>query len=225
MTPAAATIIDIAGRSILIAAVATAAVLPVAIAVGFFLARHRGRWRDVVDVIVMLPMVLPPVAIGLALMWLLSSRGLGGLLGVELLLTWQAAAVASAIVALPIAARAAEQAFQHVPRRLEHLATALGHDRFTTFRRVVWPHAGPGLIAAALLAFARALGEFGATVLVAGIIPGRTETLSLAIYDRINAGRDGEAWAFAGIATAIAALALVAAQWFRRRLGDRGRSA
>jgi molybdate transport system permease protein len=225
MTLDIATILDVTGRSAHVAVVATLGIMPIATAAGYLLARRRGWWREALDILIMMPMVLPPVAVGLALMWMLAPQGPLGGLGMDLLLTWQAAAIAAAVVALPIATRGAEQAFLSAPPRLELLARALGHPRASVWRRVVWPHAGPGLIAAALMAFARALGEFGATVLVAGIIPGRTETLSLAIYDRINAGRDAEAWLFATIAALLAATALVAAHLCRRGLGTRGRAA
>ena len=144
--------------------------------------------------LIALPMVLPPVAVGLALLMLLGRRGpLGALwsaLGIELVFTWWAAAIAAAVVGFPLLARACEQAFAAVDPRYERLARTLGLSPLQAFLRVTLPLAQRGVLYGALLAFTRALGEFGATALVAGILPGRTETLALGIYSRVQLGED-----------------------------------
>jgi molybdate transport system permease protein len=196
-----------------------------AIALGFALARGRFPGKALVQTVVALPMVLPPVAIGLALLELLSrkspvGRACEALFGHTLLLTWWAAAFASAVVAFPLIARAAEQAFAAVPARLENVARTLGCSGPGVFRRVTLPLAARGLLYGTLFGFARALGEFGATSMVAGRIPGETETLALAIYGRIEMFREGEAWVLAAVSVALALVPTAAAEIFLRK-GER----
>lgn len=196
-----------------------------AIALGWLLARRPFPGRAVVQTIVALPMVLPPVAIGLLLLKLLSpaspfGRATAAVLGHTLLFTWWAAALASAVVAFPLIARAAEQAFAAVPVRLENVARTLGASGPAVFRRVTLPLAARGLLYGTLFGFARALGEFGATSMVAGRIPGETETLALAIYGRIEMFREGEAWMLAGVSLLLALVPTAAAEIFLRR-GER----
>jgi molybdate transport system permease protein len=175
-----------------------------------------------VQALVALPMVVPPVAVGLALLLLLSPRGplaaLWSVLGVELVFTWWAAALAAAVVGFPLLVRACEQAFAQVDPRYERVARSLGLARVEAFLRVTLPLARRGVLYGTLLAFTRALGEFGATTLVAGIIPGRTETLALGIYSRVQLGDDaGALWlCAASFAIALAAM-LVAEGWLRGR--------
>ena len=165
-------------------------------------------------------MVLPPVAVGLALLLLLGRRGpLGPLwsaLGIEVVFTWWAAAIAAAVVGFPLLARACEQAFAAVDPGYERLARTLGLSPLQAFLRVTLPLASRGVIYGALLAFTRALGEFGATALVAGILPGRTETLALGIYARVQLGEDGDALALCAVSFAIALVSmLIAEKWLR----------
>jgi molybdate transport system permease protein len=166
-------------------------------------------------------MVLPPVAVGLFLLLLLGPRGpLGSVwqaLGVELVFTWWAAALAAAVVGLPLLVRACEQAFAEVDVRFEQVARSLGAGRLATFLRVSLPLARRGVLYGVLLAFTRALGEFGATALVAGIIPGRTETLALGIWARVQLGDDRGALVLCGVSFALALAAMwIAEGWLRR---------
>ena len=204
-----------------VAAVATLLALPPAVALGYGLARRRFRGRALVQALVALPMVLPPVAVGLGLLWLFGRRGpLGPLLdalGIEVIFTWHAAVLAAALVGFPLFARACEQAFAAVDPRYERVARSLGASPLRAFARVTLPLASRGILYGALLAFARGLGEFGATAIVAGIVPGRTETLALGIWSRIQMGDDAGARALcaASFALALAAM-LVAELWLRR---------
>jgi molybdate transport system permease protein len=196
------------------------------VATGLLLARRSFRGKALAQALIALPMVLPPVAVGLALLLLLGRRGpLAGLwsaLGVELVFTWWAAALAAAVVGFPLLARACEQAFAEIDPEFERLARTLGHSPLRAFFRVTLPLARRGVLYGTLLAFTRALGEFGATALVAGILPGRTETLALGIYARAQLGEDADALALCAASFAIALAAmLVAEKWLRRAGGAR----
>jgi molybdate transport system permease protein len=211
---------QITGLTLRVGAVATAAILLPGMAVGWLFARREFRGKALCQALVALPMVLPPVAVGVALLLLLGRRGpLGPLwaaLGFDLVFSWWAAAIAAAVVGFPLLVRACEQAFAAVDARYEALARTLGLSPLRAFTRVTLPLAGRGVLYGALLAFTRALGEFGATALVAGILPGRTETLALGIYARVQLGEDREAlWlCAASFALALAAMA-VAETWLR----------
>lgn len=187
---------------------ATLLVAPLGIALGFALARHSFRGKSLLETLVALPLVLPPTAIGYLLLALLARDGILGerSLGfdLELLFTWRAAVLASALVALPLVARTARTAFQEVEPRLELMARTLGLSRARTFASVTLPLARRGLLAASVLGFGRALGEFGATVIVAGNIPGRTQTLSLAIFSEIQLGNTDAALRLVALTVALA---------------------
>ena len=166
------------------------------IAVGFWLARSRFPGRDVIDAVLLLPMVLPPTVLGYYLLVLVGRRGwLGGWvareLGVTLIFTWQGAVLAASVVAFPFVCKSARAAFEGVDVQLEQAARVLGLGRAATFVRVTLPLAWRGILAGLLLSFARSLGEFGATLMVAGSIPGETQTLSIAVYEAVQAGQDG----------------------------------
>jgi molybdate transport system permease protein len=218
-----ATLLDILGLTLKVGLVSTLALLVPGTALGWLLARREFPGRTLLRLVVLLPMVLPPVAVGLMLLQLLSTRGATGrlaetLFGGPVLLTWKAAALASAIMSLPLLVLGAEQAFASVPRRLEQVAATLGASRWRVFARVTLPLAARGLLAGALFAFARSLGEFGATAVVAGNIPGRTETLALGIYARIHGFQDSEAFVLSGVSLALALASTWAAEaWLRRR--------
>ena len=188
---------------------------------GHWLARREFRGKALVEAVIALPMLLPPVAVGLGLLLLFGRRGpffpLLHALGVELLFTWWAAALAAALVGFPFLVRACEQAFAEVEPRFEQLARSLGYTRPATFLRVTLPLARRGVLYGTLLAFTRGLGEFGATAVVAGIQPGRTETLALGIWSRIELGDDSGALVLclASFALALAATTL-AEGWLRR---------
>jgi molybdate transport system permease protein len=207
-----------------VAAVATSLALPAAVALGYLLARRRFPGRALAQALIALPMVLPPVAVGLGLLLLLGRRGPFGpvwrALGVEIVFTWWAAVLAAALVGFPLFVRACEQAFASVDPRYERVARSLGAGPFGTFARVTLPLARRGVLYGALLAFARGLGEFGATAIVAGILPGRTETLALGIWSRVQQGDDAGALALCGASFALALAAmLVAERWLRRDAG------
>jgi molybdate transport system permease protein len=212
---------DITARTLRVGAVATLAILPPALALAWLLVRRRFPGQALLRASVALPMVLPPVAVGLALLWLLGRRGpLGGLwaaLGIEVVFTWWAAALASAVVGFPLLTRACEQAFAGVDRRFEQVSRSLGLGRLETFFRVTLPLARRGVLYGALLAFTRGVGEFGATTLVAGILPGRTETLALGIYSRVQLGDDRAAFALCAVSFAIGLAAMwIGERWLRR---------
>jgi molybdate transport system permease protein len=211
---------QITGLTLRVAAVATAAIAVPGIALGWLLARRSFRGKPLLQALIALPMVLPPVAVGLALLLLLGRRGpfapLWDALGVELVFSWWAAAIASAVVGFPLLVRACEQAFAAVDVRYERLARTLGLGPLQAFFRVSLPLAGRGVLYGTLLAFTRALGEFGATALVAGILPGRTETLALGIYARVQLGEDAEALGLCAASFALALAAMwLAESWLR----------
>jgi molybdate transport system permease protein len=203
------------------AAATTLAFFP-ALWLGYTLARRSFPGRTLVQALVSLPMVLPPVAVGLALLLLLGRHGpvapLLAVLGVEVVFTWKAAALAAAVVGFPLLVRGCEQAFAEVDPRYERVAASLGLPPVATFVRVTLPLAGRGVIYAVVLAFTRALGEFGATALVAGILPGRTETLALGIWSRVQAGDDRGALVLCAASFLLALGAMLVAEgWLARR--------
>lgn len=170
---------------------ATAAGVLVALAV----ARLRFRGRELLDAMMTLPMVMPPTVLGYYLLVLIGRRGpIGGwleqTLGISLVFTWQGAVIAAAVVAYPLVYKAARAAFEGVDPQFEQAARVLGKREFEVFLRVTLPLAWRGILAGAMLAFARAMGEFGATLMVAGSLPGKTQTLSIAVYEAVQAGKD-----------------------------------
>jgi molybdate transport system permease protein len=180
--------------SLKVAGWATALDVLFGVAAALMLARWRSGARDVVDALLTLPLVMPPTVLGYYLLVLLGRRGpIGAWLdtfGIRLVFTWQGAVIASMIAAFPLVLKSARAAFESVDPQMEHAARTLGIGETALFFRVTLPLAARGIIAGALLAFARALGEFGATLMVAGNLPGRTQTLSVAIYSAVQAGDD-----------------------------------
>jgi molybdate transport system permease protein len=204
------------------AALSTLLILPPALAIAWLLARRRWRGKSIVETFVALPLVMPPVATGLILLQLLGRRGpVGGWLhrtfDVDIVFTWRAVVIAMMVMSFPLLVRAARVAFEEVPPRLEQIARTLGANDARVFLTITLPLAARGIVSGMLLAFARAIGEFGATILVAGNIPGRTSTLSLAIYNLVQLGRDDEAFRLLAIAVVIAFLAVWIAEAFLRR--------
>jgi molybdate transport system permease protein len=214
--------------SLAVAALATVLILPVGIAVAYGMARWEGAGKGLIETLLSLPLVLPPTAVGLVLLEVLArSSPLGQALdslGIEVIFTPKAVVLASAIMAFPLLVRAARSGFEEVDPRLVAVARTLGDSRARAFFRVTLPLAWRGVLTGALLAFSRALGEFGATVLVAGNIPGRTQTLALAIFHRTQLGQDAEALRLAGVATVIAFAAIYATEVLSRRRGARARA-
>ncbi len=205
------------------AAATTALVLVPGVAVGFLLARYRGPLRSVLDTLVSLPLVLPPTAVGLFLLDLLGrQRPLGAWLadhGIEIVFTWKAVVLASAVMSFPLLVRSARTSFEGVDPKLVALARTLGCGPLAAFFRVTLPLAARGVMAGVVLAFSRALGEFGATIMVAGNIPGRTQTLALAIFQDVETGRDERVVILAAWTVVLAFAALWAAERITRRHG------
>lgn len=168
---------------------------------GWLLARRRFRGRAVLDGLVQMPVILPAVAIGYGLLWTLGDQGLG--LAPQILFTRKAAILASALMATPLIARLAQVAIEAVDPRLESMARSLGMGSMEVLWRVTLPLSKRGLAAALVLGFGRALGEFGATVIVAGLVPGETRTLALGIFEEIQLGHQSEAMGLVGLAAAV----------------------
>lgn len=213
--------------SLKVALWATAINLVLGVAVAFGLSRWRSRARELVDAILTLPLVLPPTVLGYYLLVLLGRRGVFGAwldhLGIELVFTWQGAVIASTLVAFPLVLKAARAAFESVDSQLENAARVLGLREAAVFFRVSLPLAARGITAGALLAFARALGEFGATLMIAGNLPGRTQTLSVAIYAAVQAGDDRSAGIMVAVTSVTCVAALLLASWLAPNPLGRGR--
>ena len=209
--------------TVAVASAATALILVPAIALAWALSRRGWRGRSWVEALVTLPLVLPPTAIGFALLLLFGRQGplgrpLFDLLGIEVAFSRLGVVLACAVVALPLLVRSARSALEEVDPALVSVARTLGRGPLAAFLEVELPLAWRGIAAGAVLAFARALGEFGATILIAGNIPGRTQTLALALFQRVQVGRDGEALVLAGVACLLAlATSVVAGRLVDRR--------
>jgi molybdate transport system permease protein len=207
--------------SLLVSLTATWASLPVGIAVGWLLARRRFPGKALVETAVSLPLVLPPVVTGYLLLVLLGRNGLIGgwlerWLGIRVVFTWEGAALASAVMAFPLMVRAIRLAFAGVDPRLELAARTLGAGRIETFFHVSLPLARRGIIAGAVLGFARSLGEFGATIMVAGNIEGETQTIPLYVYSASHEP-GGLVQRLVAVSILLGAAALVVAEWLERQ--------
>jgi molybdate transport system permease protein len=205
--------------SIKVACVATALALVVGVALGWVFARKRFPGRAVLEAAFMLPLVLPPTVIGYAILVLAGRRSaLGGWLrehfDYTIIFNWHGAVVASAVVALPLVLKSASAAFAGVDATLEAAAHTLRQSPWSVFMRVTLPLAWPGILAGTLLAFARAMGEFGASLMVAGSIPRQTQTLSMAIYDAVQAGENDTALLLVLITSGLSIAVLVASGRF-----------
>jgi molybdate transport system permease protein len=224
LTPAEWTAVALSLR---IAVVATAFALPFGIAVGWLLARKEFWGKTIVDGIVFLPLVLPPVVTGyLLLIWFGRKAPIGAFLdhyfGIVFSFRWTGAALACGIMGFPLMVRPIRLALEAIDRKLEDAAATLGADRFWVFLTVTLPLALPGIIAGVVLCFARALGEFGATITFVSNIPGETQTISAAIYTLTQVpGGDAAAGRLVLIAIALAFAALVASEWLARRAAIR----
>lgn len=206
--------------SLRVSLAATALTLLVGIPVAWALARTRFPGRDLVEALVVLPLVLPPTVLGYYLLVVIGRQGPVGralaALGVELAFTWRAAVLAAAVGSVALLIKSAQAGFETVDRRLEQAGRTLGRSEWSVFWTVTLPLAWRAVLAGAVLAFCRAMGEFGITLMVAGSIPGKTQTLPLAIYDRVQAGEMGEANALALIAVGVVGLLLVGVTWRAR---------
>ena len=190
-------IVQVTSFSVAMAVLATLVMLPPGVALAWVLARRPFPGRSVVETLVSLPLVLPPVATGLLLLKLLGRRGpVGQLLnaaGVEVIFTWKAVVIAMAVMGLPLLVRTARAGFEQVDRRFEEIAESLGASPIRVFFTISLPLAGRAVLAGSVLGFSRALGEFGATIMIAGALPG-SRTLSVAIYSHTQTGQDAAAW-------------------------------
>ena len=200
---------------------ATVLMVPPGLALAWLLARRRFPGRVLVETLVSLPLVMPPVATGLILLLLFSPRGpIGGVLagaGIDVVFTWRAVVLAMTVMGLPLFVRTVRAGIEQVDRRYESMAATLGASPLRVFVSITLPLALPALAAGAVLGFARAIGEFGATIMIAGSIPGVTRTLPVAIYTFAETGRDREAALLLGVSAAIAFAAL----WVSNRLSAR----
>lgn len=207
--------IDLLVRSVAIAGLASVAVVAVGVPFARLLARRRGLFAELLSTLVLLPMILPPTVLGYILL-LLVGRGspIGqtweALTGAPLVFTPAAAVLAAFVAALPFLVRAAQSAFEQIDPHFEDVARTLGRTELDIFLRVSIPLARRGIVGGAALAFARAMGEFGATAMIAGSIPGRTQTASLAVYDAVQAGRTADAGLLALVLALLSATILFA---------------
>ncbi|WP_313498217.1 molybdate ABC transporter permease subunit [Stutzerimonas nitrititolerans] len=202
--------------SLKVAGWATAITLVLGVAVGYLLARKRFPGRELLDTLLTLPMVMPPTVLGYYLLVLMGKRSTFGAwlhesFGINLIFTWQGAVIAASVVAFPLVFKPARAAFEAVDGQLEQAARVLGISELAVFFRVTLPLAWRGILAGVLLAFARALGEFGATLMVAGSIPGKTQTLSIAVYEAVQAGQDDVANLLVLITSAVCVTVLLLA--------------
>lgn len=204
--------LQIVGLTLQVAVVGTAINLPVALCVSWLIVKRRIRGRLVVDALVSLPLAVPPVVVGYALLLLGKNGALGGLLdrlGIEIVFTWFAAALAAAVVSFPLMARSIMIAMGEVDEQLEMAARSLGAGALRAALTITIPLAYRGILAGTLLGFVRAVSEFGATIIVAGNIPGKTQTLPLAIYSRVIAGDDALAIRLIAVSVALAVATLL----------------
>jgi molybdate transport system permease protein len=179
--------------SLRVALLATLLTVSVGVPVAWLLARRTFPGRDLVSAALLTPLVLPPTVLGYYLLMAIGARGpIGGLLnswGIELAFTWRAAVIAAAVGSFALLVKTAQSGFESIDRRLEQAAQTLGHSDWSIFWRVSIPLAWRSIVAGTVLAFCKALGDFGITLMVAGDIPGRTQTLPLAIYDHVQANQ------------------------------------
>ena len=214
-------LLGILGLTVQIAVVGTAINLPIALGVSWLIVKRRIPGRLVFDALVSLPLAVPPVVVGYALLLLLGNRGpVGGLLndlGIELVFTWLAAALAAAVVSFPLMARAVMVAMGGVDEHLEMAARSLGASALRVFFTITVPLAYRGILAGVLLGFVRAISEFGATIVVAGNIPGKTQTLPLAIYSEVLLGDDAMAVRLIAVSVGLAVVTLLAHNWLLDR--------
>jgi len=203
----------------------TLLVLPLGLALAWSLARPRWRGKALVETLVTLPLVLPPVVTGLVLLKLFGRRGPVGhwlhqQFGLDIVFTWRAVVLALAVMSLPLFVWAARTTIEEVNPMFEQIARTLGAGEWKVFFTITLPLARRGVLGGAVLAFARALGEFGATIVVAGSIPGQTTTLAVATYQYVELGQDSRAWTLAAVSAALAFLAVLTSGFCLRRRGN-----
>jgi molybdate transport system permease protein len=206
--------------SLAVALASTVAILPFGIALAWLFARREWPLKSIVETIVLLPLVMPPVSTGLILLKIFGRRSpIGQWLydrGIEIVFNWKGVIVAMAVMSFPLLVRSVRTSIAEVNPRLEQIAATLGASGLRIFFVITIPLAYKGIVAGALLAFARALGEFGATILLAGNIPGKTQTLSLAIFTFVQTGKDADAYVLLGITIALAFAFVWCSEWLLR---------
>jgi molybdate transport system permease protein len=204
---------QVMGFTVWVSALSTLVILPVGLGLAWLLARYHWPGKSLVETFVALPLVMPPVATGLILLNVFGRRGLIGSflhdrLNLDIIFTWRAVLLALSVMSLPLLVRSARVAFEGVNPRLEQIARTLGAGAWRVFFTISVPLAARGIVAGMILAFARALGEFGATIMVAGNIPGKTSTLSLAIFQSVQLGEDSHAYRLLGVSVVLAFVAV-----------------
>ena len=205
-----------------VSALSTIVILPFGLAIAWVLARFTWPGKSVVETLISLPLVMPPVATGLILLKLFGRRGpigsfLHDTLHLDVVFTWRGVLIALGVMSFPLLVRSARVAFEEVSPRLEQIARTLGASDGRVFFTVTAPLAMRGILGGMILSFARALGEFGATIMIAGNIPGQTSTLSLSIFQSVQLGQDADAFRLLGISTALAFVAVWTSEWLMRR--------
>ena len=209
------TVMDALWLSLRVSVLAALACLPVGVLIGAWLARTRSRWRLPVDLVVTAPLVVPPVVTGLVILIVVTR------LGVPVAYTWWGAVIAGAIVALPLLVRTVRASVEVMDPRLPLAAATLGASRWRIFLTITLPLSWRGVVGGMVLAWARAAGEFGATIVVAGNTPGRTQTLPLAIYSALQSPEGAAIWPPVSLAVAMSVVAVVMSEWLVRRSGGR----
>jgi len=206
--------------SISVGLASTLLILPLGIALAWLFARKEWPLKSIVETAVLLPLVMPPVSTGLILLKIFGRRSpLGQWLyerGIEIVFNWKGVLIAMSVMSFPLLVRSVRTSFAEVNPRLEQIAATLGASPLRIFFVITIPLAYKGIVAGALLAFSRALGEFGATILLAGNIPGKTQTLSLAIYNYVQLGKDSEAYILLSITVVLAFMFVWSSEWLLR---------
>ena len=206
--------------TITVGLLSTLMILPVGVVLAWLFARRQFPGKSVIETIVLLPLVMPPVSTGLILLKFFGRRSpVGQWLydsGIEIVFNWKGVLIAMAVMSLPLLIRSVRTSIAEVPLRLEQIAATLGASRSRIFFRITLPLAKKGIIAGALLAFSRALGEFGATILLAGNIPGQTQTLALAIFNFVQTGNDAEAYTLLAVTVGLAFVFVWSSEWLLR---------
>jgi molybdate transport system permease protein len=205
-----------------VSVLSTIIILPFGLAIAWLLARCVWPGKSIVETIVSLPLVMPPVATGLILLQITGRRGfIGGFLhehfDLDVVFTWRGVLLALGVMSFPLLVRSSRTAFEGVNPRLEQIARTLGAGDFRVFFTITLPLASRGVVSGLLLAFARALGEFGATIMVAGNIPGKTSTLSLAIFQSVQLGEDAQAYRLLGVSVVLAFVAVWGSEFLLHR--------
>jgi molybdate transport system permease protein len=213
--------LSVAAFTALMGLIATLVALPAGIVAAWVLARHAFPGKALVETLLALPLVLPPVATGFLLLQLFGRNSVVGrtfdALGVPIVFTWKAVVIAMAVMSFPLIVLSVRAGLEQVDRRYEQVAATLGAGPWRVFLTITLPLAARSVVAAAILGFARALGEFGATIVIAGGIPGQTQTLAVAIFNLTEAGRDADANRLLLVSAALALAAMLVANMVQRR--------